>query len=83
LNSIYLITIFFISSPSHPAHSYYGLTDWGAIQHSFLKKTRTTLRRNLAMAENLSDFLVASGLTARFQSYQMKMAEARHEHSGA
>jgi hypothetical protein len=79
---MYLVACFYLSSSSHP--SYTQNQEWRPIdaEAEFLKRTRRALSGNLAMAENLFDFLQATCLLSRYLYYRTRMAQAHHECAG-
>jgi hypothetical protein len=72
---------FFLTSPLHPSQlqSRY---DWKKIQATFFHKTKQSLTTNLAMAENLLDFMLGTSLLVRYFSFGMRLLEGRHFASG-
>jgi hypothetical protein len=56
---------------------------WSRPQLAFLDKARNTLGTNLAMAENLFDFFIASGLLARYYYYNGRRGEGYNQANGS
>jgi hypothetical protein len=81
LNAVYLIASFFLSSASHPS-SLRTRFDWITIREHFVNRTKKSLIANLAEPENLLDFMLATGLWARYLWFGMRLVEGRYFASG-
>jgi hypothetical protein len=82
---MYLAASFFLASPAYPPHLVKRLgsnCDPAEAEAAFLRKTRKALASNLAMAENLFDYFLASNLLARYMYYCMRYMEGHLETAG-
>jgi hypothetical protein len=84
LNVIYLLAAFCLVPPSHPIHSRMTIR-WDVFQQAeavFLKKTRESLVRNIAMVEDMLDFLIATCLLSRYLYSKGRYEEGHHAIAG-